>query len=271
VRPRQYTGVVRAVSLVLLGGVVCYSATPDDALKRLALEADRFAEAAPGWVATESLRQTAPTGTREVVSEYGFMTLPSGTREVRRVLSVNGKNVKSSKKLDSLALAMASDNDADRRKLLEAFEKHGLHGVATDFGQLIMLFAHGNMQKFEFSGAQHVTLTKQAYLLFRFQQLDGTESLTIYEGDKPVKQKLRGQLWARDEDGLPVRIALDSEHEEKGVQVRDIGTVDYQPSSGGFLLPTVVVHKQFRDARLYVEDTFRYSDYREVEPSASKK
>jgi len=199
------------------------------------------------------------------------MTLPTGTREVRRVLSVDGKNVKSSKKLDSLALAMASDNDADRRKLLEAFEKHGLHGVATDFGQLIMLFAHGNVQKFEFSGAQRVTIAKQTYQLFRFQQLDGAESLTIYEGDKPVKQKLRGQLWARDEDGLPIRIALDSEHDEQGVKVRDIGSVDYQPGSGGFLLPTVVVHQQFRDARLYVEDTFRYSDYREVRPAASKK
>lgn len=271
----RYTGsVMRRAVLCCLAALWTFAAhsapaAGDDVLERLGPEADRFAEAAPRWIASEILRQIVQgTETHVVRSEYGFVSLPSGMREIRRVVSVDGRKVKQSKKLDSLALALASDDDTARRKLLESFEKHRLHGIATDFGQLILLFAHGNQQKFEFSRPQAVVAGQQHYFVLRFQQLDGSEALTIFEGGTPVKQKMRGEVWIRASDRLPVRIALDSEHHDGDDQVRDVGAVDYRPSASGVLLPAAVLHRQFRNGRLQVQDHFQYTDYREIAPAS---
>jgi hypothetical protein len=289
-----------SILTVLQFGALWCQGTPESArdlkmyVKRLSEEADRFAANASRVAGTETLQQTtlftarmpagmgkgdassstgAPNSSvntavaevvkREVVSAYGFLQLPTGMREVRQVITVDGKKVKTKEKgLDALAMGVTSQDDAEKRKLLESFEKNGLHGVATDFGPLILLFAGGKEQRFEFNFNGVQKAGGQDVAILRFQQMDGPEALTIYENGKPTKQKMHGQIWARPSDGLPFRVVLDSEHEEGRDKVRDLSYVDYTESNAGLLLPAMVMHRQYRNGALAVEDLFRYSDFR---------
>src|SRR5690349_17466460 len=99
-----YTGNVQSARslcafVVFVLAAAAQTILQEETIKRLANEADRFVEAAPRWVATETLRQASDAGeSHTIVSEYGFIISPAGIREVRRVLSVDGKKEKNSTK-----------------------------------------------------------------------------------------------------------------------------------------------------------------------------
>ena len=69
-------------------------------------------------------------------------------------------------------------------------------------------------------------LTGASYV-YRYQQLDGGQALTIYGGKEPIRQKLHGELWVRTADQLPFRITIDSTHQMYESEVRDVTAVDY--------------------------------------------
>jgi hypothetical protein len=265
------------------GALLCQTEdTHRAAVARLGREADRLAENAHRVVAQETLEQNSldkkrmsrgrrpgepwpPVVKRQVVSQYGYFMIGGQIREMRQVISVDGKKTGGGvNPLDMLALGVTSDNDSKRLRLLEQFEKHGLHGVATDFGQLILLFAKGNTQKFEINYTRSETVDKQDFLIYTYQQMDGPESFTIFESDRPVKMKLKGEIWVRRTDLLPARVVLDVEHDEKKEKVRDLSHVDYAISAFGFLVPSFVEHQQFRNGMLHVEDRFTYTPFTEI-------
>jgi len=244
-------------------------AAPDQGavLRRFAEEAERFAAEAPGYVGREKLRQTSrgsPVRVHEVESEFALVSVaPGDVREVRKVVSVNGKRVRSSRSgLDSLADGIASSHPDQKRKLLERFERHGLHGAATDFAPLLLLFAADRLERFEFAFARADRMNDQPAWVYRYQQLDGDEALIIFEKGKPIRQRLRGEIWVIAADLQPARITLDSETAGKGHSLRDFSFIDYARSGQGVLLPARVVHKQFRDSVQMVEDDFHYTEFR---------
>ena len=202
-------------------------------VERLQQEAGRFIEAASTIQGRETLTQTqTPRNQRLIVSEYGFLAVqPGEIREIRQVELVDGKPAKKhGSALKDLARNLTAADDQQRRKLLESFERmDGLNGTPV--------------------------------AIYRYEQIDGTGGLTIYSGGKPIRQKLRGEIWVLPAGGVPVRIVLDSEFEEGKSKMRDITFVDYAPSEFGTLLPSTVVHRQFRDRTVLVEDLFRYSGY----------
>lgn len=233
-------------------------------VERLQQEAGRFIEAASKIQGRETLTQThAPRTQRQVVSEYGFLALqPGEIREIRQVELVDGKPAKKhGNALKDLAQNLTAAGDQQRRKLLESFEKHGLHGVAVGFGPVIQMFSTQKIQKFEFLFQRMDRLNGTPVAIYRYEQIDGTGGLTIYSGGKPIRQKLRGEVWVLPAGGVPARIVLDSEFEEGKSKMRDITFVDYGPSEFGTLLPSTVVHRQFRDRTVLVQDLFRYSGY----------
>ena len=237
-------------------------------VERLQQEADRFIESATTIQGRETLTQThAPRIQRQVVSEYGFFTLqPGEVHEIRRVELVNGKPVKKhGSPLKDLAQNLTAAGDQQRRKLLESFEKHGLQGVAVDFGPVIQMFSTLKIQKFEFLFQRMDRLDSTPVAIYRYEQIDGTGGLTIYSGGKPIRQKLRGEVWVLPADGIPARILLDSEFEEGKSKMRDVTFVDYGASELGVLLPLTVGHRQFRDRTMLVEDLFRYSGYHKAQ------
>ncbi|MGH9629960.1 MAG: hypothetical protein ACRD7E_16705, partial [Bryobacteraceae bacterium] len=246
-------------------------ATKQSVIRKLGEAADKFEGNAYRFVGREKLTQRFYAGrrlrwgkppegvtpgmkTREIVSEYGFVSIdaPGGSlREVRRVISVGGKPVKSGKRgLEALAKGATAMSEKDHRKLLEEFESHGLKGVATDFGQLILLFARGGAERFEISYARIEMLGSVAALVYWYRQIDGPESLTIYAEGKPIRQTLRGEIWVDAFEHTPLRITLDSVREDGKVKIRDISYVDYMKSKFGFLLPKRVIHSQYADGNL---------------------
>jgi hypothetical protein len=237
-------------------------------VERLQREADRFIEAAPTIQGRELLTQThTPKIQRQIVSDYGFLALkPGEIHEIRQVQLVDGKPAKKrGDALKDLAASLMAADDKQRRKILETFEKHGLQGVAVDFGPVIQMFSSEKIQKFEFVFHRMDRLNGAPVAVYRYEQIDGTGGLTIYSDGKPIRQKLRGEVWVLPADGTPARIMLDSEFDEGKGKIRDVAFVDYAESEFGVLLPLTVGHRQFRDRTILVEDLFRYSEYRKAQ------
>ena len=251
---------------------------------RMSEEAAVFAQQAPNIVARETLRQralmpqrlhprvgkaaTEPVKPewqqREIVSEYGFARFSSGAiREMRRVVSVDGRAVEPSERaLDALAKSITSSSDEQKRKTLQDFEKLGLRGAASDFGQLLLMFRRTELGKYEFDVEGEKLVGADRAWVFRYKQMEGDQGLTIFEGDKPapVHQRLEGEIWARESDFLPLRITLISVRGKEGV--RDEAQVDYALTSYGFVAPVSVVHRESRSNGLVAENVFQYSSFR---------
>ncbi|MBC8165570.1 MAG: hypothetical protein H7Y20_06835, partial [Bryobacteraceae bacterium] len=231
----------------------------------------------------ETLTQTVPDGmrtgrdlrggytrlpgySRTLVSEYGFVSLdaPGGAvKEVRRVLTIDGQKwSKQSRSLRSLAREMTAMDRKDRQKTLERFEDYGLTGFVTDLGQLILLFARGGIARYEFHFEK---IDGDGHAEFSYQQLDGSEALTIYgETKEPVRQKLHGRIWVNRLTLLPLRISIESDREYDNIPVRDLSIVEYSPSKFGSLLPARIVHRQHLSGKLVVTDEFTYSGFHQV-------
>jgi hypothetical protein len=269
--------------------------TPDnlrEVIQRLGKEADLFDKSAHRVAGIETLRQTLPRGsrisvsrsgvetvlpekTREIVSEYGFIALDERggwLKEVRRVLTVDGLRWKKGKQgLDGLARTLAASDDKKKRSLLESYESYGLQGFITDLGQLILLFARGLIANYEITYEDSDSADAAGPLaVYRYAQLGGTDALTVYEGPIPLRLKLQGKIWIRYGDHLPVRISLDTSREEKKEIIRDLSVVEYAPSPLGFLIPKKIKHQQFINNKLFVEDDFAYSNFKQIIPGVPR-
>lgn len=262
--------------------------TADDhkrAVARLAEEADKFDKSAHRVTGIETYRQTQPAEarvdrrgrtvaaakpafSREIVSEYGFVSLDERGgwfKEARMVLTVDGAPYKKSRKgLDTLARTLSANDDRKKRSLLESLEDLGLRGVITDLGQLILLFARGLVQNYEITYMSSEPSPQGLLWVYRYNQINGSDALTIYEGKEPIRQTLHGQLWVRASDATPVKISVESERQAKGGIVHDISQVVYDRSNFGFLLPKVIRHDQYINRQLFVRDEFVYSDFKDA-------
>jgi hypothetical protein len=257
-------------------------------MARLAREADVFERNAHRFTGLETLRQVQPAGTRfgegprgiitrlpeavhEIVSEYGYISSdePGGSlKEVRLVLTIDGLKWKTGKKdLNDLAGRIGARDAKNPARSLQSYEDYGLRGFLSDAGQVILLFSRGGTEKYEFSFDRTESDTTQgASYVYRYQQLDGGQALTIYGGKEPIRQKLHGEIWARITDQVPFRITIDSTHQMNESDVRDVTAVDYEISRWGILLPSRINHRQFVDKQLFVTDDFTYSEFKQTIP-----
>lgn len=255
---------------------------------RLAREADRFERNAHRFTGLETLRQVQPAGTRfgkgprgittrlpeavhEIISEYGYISSdePGGSlKEVRLVLTIDGLKWKTGKKsLNDLAGRIGASDAKNPARSLESYEDYGLRGFLSDAGQLILLFSRGAAEKYEFAFDRTETDAVHGPThVYRYQQLDGGQALTIYGGKEPIRQKLHGEVWSRTSDALPFRITIDSTHKMNESEVRDVTAVDYEFSRWGLLLPSQINHRQFVDTQLFVTDEFTYTGFKQTIP-----
>jgi hypothetical protein len=264
-------------------------------LERLAEEASAFEQNAPNLISEETLRQRAETlrkrrfhphietgapppgpvwQNREIVSEYTFASVgdPPVIREIRRVLTVDGKTVNTSERAvrDLLRSLQASD-DKSRKKLLEDFEKHGLIGTVTDFGQILLLFARRNQETFEFAEQGERLLGAQRCLVFAYHQHEGPGVLTIWDSKQRVQPRADGEIWVDRENFRLVRITIKSVRGTGENAVREEAQVDYDMGSHGVVVPTSVEHREYRNGRLTAENLFSYAAFRKFGASAEIK
>jgi hypothetical protein len=269
-------------------------------LSRVSEEAEVFRQVAPQTLAEETLTQRTlkppprfrprlgaaakkpeppkPVyATQEVVSEYSFATLrdsPGALHEFRQVISVNGRRITTPEKArHALSLGLRSEDDRVRKRMLEEFQKHGLQGAATDFGQLILLFTRRELQNYEFRIEGPARIGAEEALMIAFEQRQGENqtSLLVFEGRKTVRGKIEGRLWVRRRDGLPLRILMRSEWTVQGRARRHEGIVEYTPAPFGAVAPASVKHSEYVDDQLVTENLFRYSAFKKFGADAEIK
>jgi hypothetical protein len=263
----------------------------DEYLEALARTAATFAVTAPGLTAEETLDQRGRRGfveigkkvkikdfdvmhpddfhTHHVVSRYALTEIGEGhvLHEIRTILAMDGESLKTADDArHALTIGLRSADDRTKRELLENLEHNQLDGAVTDFGQLILLFTR-HLQKdyvFFLTGDQH--LGGEPVFVLGYRQISGAQGLTVFRERTEETQTVKGQIWFRQKDLLPIRITMNTEERmSKKLTIRILALVDYVPSRFG-LVPASVIHMQFLNSTLIVENDFHYADFQQAQP-----
>ncbi|MEI9813198.1 MAG: hypothetical protein WDO18_11325 [Acidobacteriota bacterium] len=272
----------RAIFLCIFAATVFAADTRSQRLvERLSQEATAFEKIAPSVLGRETLVQraikaaprirlrvgkaaTAPTEPewqqRTLVSEYGFTTFEPGgpLHELRQVTSADGRPVKNSGP-EALARIILASNENRKRELAEQFASHGLRGAATDFGQIILLFAPSGILHYEFlfQGTQNLKGTIAD--VFNFQQIDGPNPLTIVGAGKNIESlRISGQVWVSSGTYVPLRIVLRA----TSGTVEQEATVEYKVSNYAAVLPSETHHREMQNGMLTAQNDFTYTGFR---------
>jgi hypothetical protein len=240
------------------------SITEETLQQRAALPPSRF-RPGPGG------RDVAPPAprlhTREIVSEYSVGTLrekgDERLMEFRQVISVDGNPIQSSDAArHTLTLGMRSSEDRIRKKMLEDYERHGLVGAVTDFGILLLQFTKQGIRDLTLTPKGRSMIGPDPVVVFEYHQSGGTSGVLDFSNRKATRYPMHGLLFARESDGVPMRVTVAIRRFQNKHDFIDEGTVDYAMSAHGFVAPTSVVHRRFIDQQLAIENHFRYEPFR---------
>jgi hypothetical protein len=265
-------------------------------LSRLSEEAEVFRQAAPQMIAQETFTQRALVAklrfnprigaaaakpatpfwqTREIISEYSFGTLneaPGSLHEFRQVTSVDGHAVHSPETArHSLALGLSSPDDSLKKRMLEEFQKHRLSTAVVDFGQLVLLFTRRQMGNYRFEQAGDERIGADQVRVISYEQTSGPDRMLVFQGHHAVHQPIRGRIYSRLPDGLPLRITISDTRQNGKHTYRDEATVDYTQTAHGYLAPAAITHRGYAGDDLLVEDQFRYTAFRKFGADAEIK
>jgi hypothetical protein len=286
---------MRLFALVCLISSASAQSLPD-ILSRVSEEAEVFRRVAPEILADETLIQRAPKPQsrfhprigaavskaaatplqiREITSEYSFGALqkaPESLHEFREVVSVDGQAVSSAAKArHSLVMGLSSNDDRVKKRMLEEFQKHGLNTAVVDFGPLLLLFTKRQLANYRFELAGQDRIGADQVQVVSYTQTGGADRVVVFQGRRAIHLPISGKIYARQPDGLPLRITI-SESRENGKYVfRDEAMVDYVLNPHGFLAPAAVTHRGYAGTQLLVEDQFRYSPFRKFGADADIK
>ena len=259
----------------------------DKALARLAEEAAVFLQVAPKTVSEETLEQRlnvrpslirlrrdpvggiVPKGgfrTRTIVSEYGYSTFaesPNVLHEFRQIISVDGREIRSRDRARlSLSLGVSSQDDRMKRRMIRELEQYGLTSAVVDLGQIILLFEGRRLKDYEFLFSRREQADAGPASVYAFRQVGGGGSVTVFQGRTARRETLQGEVWVRESDYLPLRVVLRTGWEEEKHLIWSEASVDYLRSVHGVLLPSRIVHREYVDEALQVENLFRYMPFR---------
>jgi hypothetical protein len=267
-------------------------------MARVSEEAEAFQRLAPEVLGEETLHQRSmkPQGRfhprvgaapakpewqeRTIVSEYGFTSFSdaadsSSLHELRQVTAVDGKKIEDAKKAQAaLAKAITATDDTRKKMLLKQFEKYGLLGAVTDYGQALLLFTRRNMERYEFTARGSTSLNGQTVQVFGYRQIDGPEAVTVIEENKNDQVKhlrIEGELWVRSDSFVPVRIIMVATQTEAPDRAREEASIYYAMSPYGALLPVKTEHRETRWGKIDAENQFSYSNFKKFGASSDIK
>ena len=269
-------------------------------IARLSREADAFRKLAPNVVGQETLFQRAQKPIsrgfrirvgasaanppqpvwqeRRVISEYSFASFAGeggAIHELRRVTSLDGRTLEDSKKAQQeLAAIVTAPDDKRKKELLERFEKYGLIGAVTDFGQLLLLFTTADVSHYEFTYRRTELQGAGRLLVFGYQQIDGPETLTVIDkrsGEQGRSVRIGGEVWVSESSLLPVRITLISGQGQSPGDAVEEASVEYALSRYGALLPVWTEHRERRGGQVVAENKFSYANFQKFGASSDIK
>ncbi len=270
----------------------------DPLLLRMTEEAELFAQSASQLIAEETLTQRSAKQEkrsffrvgqsaleppklvlqeRELKSEFGYAQMVQDGdpvfHEARQVVSVDGKTEQPADKARrKLVSGLKSEGDEAKKNLLEDLQKHGLERSATDFSLMILLFRARNLPLLDILFGRLSNAGSEPALVYSFREKNGEGSFTIFNGKEMVHQKLRGEIWLRRSDGMPLRITFGAMLPlPNGAIVQDSGQVDYVRSDSGIVTPAASRYQRTDAAVLVSETLFRYSKFRKFSADSDLK
>jgi hypothetical protein len=191
------------------------------------------------------------------------------------VTSIDGKKVQDTKKAqEALAKAVTASNDERKKQLLKDFERHGLFGAVTDFGQLILLFSTRELLSYEFTYQRVERRGAANMLVFSYKQIDGPEQLTLVEarkGDALRHLRAEGEVWVWEANYQPVKITISASQGEGALAVREEAVVEYAMSDYGAVLPVSTEHHESRGGKAEAENLFTYGSFKKFGASSDIK
>ena len=96
---------------------------------------------------------------------------------------------------------------------------------------------------------------------FRGRQISGAAGVTEFRERSLAQHRAEGQIWLRSGDLIPLRITVETEEVlSTRYKLRNEAEVNYKPTRFG-LAPATIVHKQYLNEDLLVENCFSYSGY----------
>jgi hypothetical protein len=284
---------MRLLCLLLLVPLLRADEVTKKLMARVSEEAEAFQRLAPEVLGEETLHQrsmkpasrfhphvgnAAPQPEyqeRTIVSEYGFTAFggDSGSlHEVRLVTSVDGKKIEDTRKAQAaLAKAITATDDARKKELLKQFEKYGLLGAVTDYGQALLLFTQRNMERYEFTARGTNSLDGQPVRVFGYRQIDGPETVTVIEENRNNQVKhmrIEGELWVARDSFVPMRIVMVATQGVEPDRVKEEASIDYGMSAYGALLPVKTEHRETRGGKVTAENQFGYSNFKKFGASS---
>jgi hypothetical protein len=285
---------MRVLSILLLMPLLRADEMTQKMRARVSEEAEAFQRLAPEVLGQETLHQrsmkppsrfhprignsaTTPPKPeyqqRTIISEYGFTSLSgSDLHEIRQVTSVDGKKIEDAKKAqEALAKAITANDDGRKKALLKQFEKYGLLGAVTDYGQALLLFTRRNLERYEFTNRGPNWLNGAGVQVFGFRQIDGPEAVTLIEEnnkDRVKHLRLEGEVWVRRDNFVPVRITIMASQGSDEERVKEEASIDYAMSQYGALLPVKMEHRETRGGKIATENEFSYSGFKKFGASS---
>jgi hypothetical protein len=205
---------------------------------------------------------------REIVSRYGISNIGRSLHEIRQVISVDGRALQQGRRAqETLSRLLTASGDQQKLEALRQLQKYSLGGAATDFGPLLLLFAQGAAEHYEFTSDGPRLLGSVPARGYRFRQLDGAEGLTLFAG-KPQKLRIAGEIWISDAPQGPLRITLTSNvpgtDSEDAPPLREEASVEYARSEFGVLLPAHIEQRERRGDEIASENIFDYQDFQRL-------
>src|ERR1035437_2339512 len=205
---------------------------------------------------------------REIVSEYTFGALREADAqsliEFRQVISVDGRPVQtpeSSRR--ALSAGVLAADDRARKRMLEAFAKNGLVDIATDYGLILLMFTRRGLEDLRITPLGGSWIGTEPALTFSWQQKSASSGALEFHGRESARRAMRGTLWVRASDGLPLRVYAWMEHIDSSKQdIRDDATVEYLLFSHGFLPPASVVPRHLVNGGISTETLYRYEPFK---------
>ena len=190
--------------------------------------AKAFLAAAPGFSAEEIMRYRRAAGgekwdTAQAVSEYRFEAGPLGVHEIRKIL---------------------------RSSALKE-----LKPTINDVGQLLLLFDPSTIGRYAFRADRTAYFGAQAAVVYRYEQVEGPETVTIQERQKKFRQQTHGEVWVDASTYRLLRVTLDA---ERRGDIRDHAEVDYVYGPDGAPMPVSALHREFHSDVVAGETLFTY-------------